>query len=126
MNRQRWLLVLFTGCVVGVIVAADIGWASTILRFVHSIPLGDKVCHAVFMGGICWLANRAFSSRGLVPGFKFPTRVTGIVTALVLLEELSQKWIPGRTFSYGDIAADLLGIATAVIAEWLWPKRYRA
>lgn len=48
------------------------------------------------------------------------------LTILVSVEEHAQRWVPGRTASWLDWAASLLGLATgAWIAQWLEARRAR-
>lgn len=117
MTSKRWQLAACALFVASVIVAADTGWAKPLLVWVHSIPLGDKVCHAVFMGLLCWLGNRAFNTRPLIAAFPRVSRWTVLLSTLVVLEEVSQIWIPGRTFSLLDLLADFMGITVAVWAH---------
>ncbi|RPI86780.1 MAG: trypsin [Planctomycetaceae bacterium] len=116
MTRFRWMFAGFALFVVAVIVSADTGWADWLLEAVHVIPLGDKLCHCIFMGTLCWLANRSFRSEPVTAAIPWLTWPTVIISTLVVAEEFSQIWIPGRTFSLADLAADGLGIAVAV---WL-------
>lgn len=115
MNGNRWLLAGFAAFLIIVIVMADTGWGDSLLNAVHAIPLGDKICHAIFMGTLCWLANRSFLGRPVARALPWLTWPTLIVAALVLAEELSQIWIPGRTFSSGDLWADAAGILCAAV-----------
>jgi hypothetical protein len=102
---------LFVGAI---IVAANMGWLTSISQSVHSLPLGDKLVHAVAMGGLCALADRAFPSRPLWRPIGWLRRTPVLVTLLVIGEEFSQLWIPGRNFDVGDLVADLLGIGIAL------------
>lgn len=105
----------------GIIIAADLGWLTSVSRWVHALPLGDKLVHALAMGGLCGLADRAFPSRTLGRPFGWLRLTPLIVTLVVIGEEISQRWIPGRNFDLGDLAADLLGIGVV-----LWWRRQRA
>jgi hypothetical protein len=42
--------------------------------------------------------------------------VFALLAALVTLAELSQIWIPGRTFALTDLSASLLGVAAGAAA----------
>lgn len=121
-NSAVWQFLGAFLLVAGIILAADLGWLASISKWVHALPLGDKLVHAMAMGAVCGLADRAFPSRS--PLSRAPwLRVTPlIVTLLVLGEEVSQLWIPGRNFDLGDVAADLLGIGLAL---WWRHDRHR-
>jgi len=94
-----------------IIFAADAGIAAPVFDFVRSFPLGDKIAHFILMGTLALLANLVLS-RGLLARSRHSILIgTAIVAGLVLLEEITQIWIPGRTFSLSDLTADALGIA---------------
>jgi VanZ family protein len=99
---------LFLGAIV---FAADTGIAKPAFDFVRGLPLGDKSFHFLLMGTLSALANLACAGRRLIPGFAIPGLGTAIVVIVVLAEEISQIWIPGRTFEFYDLLADGLGIA---------------
>jgi hypothetical protein len=98
----------------GIIAAADLGGLTSISKWVHALPLGDKLVHALAMGGLCGLADRAFPSRPLRRPCGWLRVTPLVVTLLVVGEEVSQWWIPGRSFDVGDLVADLLGIGLAL------------
>lgn len=76
--------------------------------FIGGIRYGDKIGHFLLMGGVAFFANLAFSSTMFRT--KWITRASVIVAILVLLEEVSQIFVRGRTFDLTDLAADFLGI----------------
>ena len=98
----------------GIIAAADLGGLTSISKWVHALPLGDKLVHALAMGGLCGLADRASPSRPLRRPCGWLRVTPLVVTLLVVGEEVSQWWIPGRSFDVGDLVADLLGIGLAL------------
>lgn len=115
MSRDKWLLVVFTGGILGICLSADLGYLKPLLRWLHSIPFGDKVIHALLMGGVCWQADRAIRSRPIFSFLPHIRRTHAVVALIVIVEEFSQRLVPSRTFSYGDLAADGVGIAVAIL-----------
>ena len=111
-----WQFVACALAIAAIVAAADLGWLRPISVWVHSIPLGDKLVHAFAMGLLCWLADRAIPSRPVATHCSWLRWTPAIVTLVVLGEEVSQRWIPGRSFDLGDITADLVGIGVAL---WL-------
>ena len=108
---RRWVqFAVFLIFIVGVIYAADRHLARGFFGWVQSFPLGDKSGHFVLMGTLAFLLNRALAGRAIPPG----VQLGGIIVAVfVVVEEFSQLWLPWRTFDYGDLVADFIGIALA-------------
>ncbi|MFN0053245.1 MAG: VanZ family protein [Planctomycetales bacterium] len=102
-----------------IVCAADSGWWREVFDTVRSIPAGDKACHFLLMGMLVYLANRALQGRRFAwkRGVLFVGTV--VVSVAVLAEEVSQIWIPGRSFSLLDLAADVLGM---LAGDW-WSRR---
>jgi hypothetical protein len=103
---MRWIAlsyVLLLLVIVGLADAGELGW---VIRFVHEVPLMDKVGHLVFALGLGAMLEGATRSRG---------RALWIAVPIVVAEELSQLVIPGRTFDLFDLAADGLGLAAGTL-----------
>ena len=88
---------------------------------VYHIPHGDKVAHFLLMGTLSFLVNLALHGRTIHLHPSRPMLLgTLAVTLIVLLEELSQIFLPSRTFSLADLTADFLGIFLfGRLAAWL-------
>ena len=87
-----------------------------LFSFIRSVPGGDKCGHFVLMGGFAFLLNLSLSCRVVrVAGNKF---LIGSIVALTLItiEELSQHFIPYRTFDLLDLTADYAGV---FVFSWL-------
>lgn len=118
-SRRRWTLALAAGygaILATIVVLADTDRLTAVHAFVHALPLGDKLGHLVLMGGLAFVVELATGGRTVrLPGVRLAgSRVragSAVVLALVVLEELSQRWVPSRSFDYGDLAADVVGIA---------------
>ena len=80
------------------------------LNFVGNIPYGDKLGHFVLMGGFSFLLNLVLSAKTF--GFGKFNYLLGslIVFVVVTLEEISQIFVSGRTFDWGDLIFDYFGI----------------
>jgi hypothetical protein len=120
-NRIRIACFLFALFIGSVIYAADMGIGQRFFDFVRSFPLGDKISHFCLMGIMSALANLAARRRRIRLGPISFGLGTAIVVAVVVAEEISQIWVPGRTFDLFDLAADFLGIACGEILA----ARYR-
>lgn len=95
---------------------------------VDSIPIGDKIGHFLLMGMLAYLVNLLMECKTFKLGKWQILTGSVIVAVCVLIEEMTQIFIPTRTFSYLDLLSDLLGILTfsylavkthPTIAQWL-------
>jgi VanZ family protein len=93
-----------------VVYCADSHAHLRLFSFIRSIPGGDKCGHFLLMGGFTFLLNLSLSGR--VVRFAGKTFLIGSILALTLItiEELSQRFIPYRTFDLLDLTADYLGV----------------
>jgi hypothetical protein len=115
MNKIQFLLLLFCVFLGLVISTEDVGAGSRYWGWVNNVPLGDKFCHCAFMFTFSVLANLALRCRAIPLGGQTVLLGTVIVTIIVVAEEFSQLWIPGRDFDLLDLSADLLGIACGAL-----------
>ncbi len=120
-NRIRVACFLFALFIGSVVYAADMGIGQRYFDIVRSFPLGDKISHFVLMGMMSALANLAAQGRQIRLGPISFGLGTVIVAAVVVAEEISQVWVPGRTFDLFDLLADFLGIVCGAILA----ARYR-
>lgn len=109
MSRRWWFFAGWLAMVATIIALADTGHLAWVLSFLQSIPMSDKVCHFILVGTLGYLFNQALSCRKLGPVL-LGSLVIGIV---LTAEEISQRWVPGRTFDYGDMAANIAGCIAA-------------
>lgn len=108
-----------------IIFLANTGQPNMIFDLVNTLPLGDKLGHLALAGGLCALLTASLRYKTLGTGSLKVYWGGIIVLIMALAEEMSQYFIPGRTFDPGDIAADLLGI---ILAQWALshlPQRIR-
>ena len=86
------------------------------------------VVHALLYGGLAFLLQR-WLRGGLRRPPARPLLLAGTVCGIyAVLDELHQLAIPKRTFSFGDLAADAvgIGIGLAVAAVMITRKRKAA
>lgn len=105
---MRTLAIVYGALVLGIVVAADVGVLGPLVRGLHAVPLGDKVCHLVLASGLGFVAASLPNAPRLTPWLPVATLV---VVVVAILEEISQRFIAGRTFDLLDLAADGVGIA---------------
>jgi hypothetical protein len=105
--RFRWLPVtVWFLSLTGIIFIADTGHARAWFDFVNSIPLADKVCHAIGVGALAYWLERALGWRWIPAGCL-------VIAGVFTLEESSQLWIRTRNFDLADLVANYIGIVGA-------------
>lgn len=102
--------VIFAIFIGWVIYMADTGQKSIFFDLVKIIPYGDKIGHFLLFGYLALGANIFFKLRGIRIGNITVQYGAIVIFGVVVTEELSQKFIPGRTFDINDIIASLAGI----------------
>jgi polysaccharide biosynthesis protein VpsQ len=115
MNKIQCILLLFCMFLGLVIYTEDVGAGSRYWGWVNNVPMGDKFCHYTFMFTFSVLTNLALRCRAIRLGGQTLLLGTAIVTFVVVAEEFSQIWIPGRDFDLLDLAADLVGIVCGAL-----------
>jgi hypothetical protein len=114
-DAVRALAISYGTLLLGIVVAADLGALRPLVRGLHAVPLGDKLCHFVLATGL-GIAAAALPDARKGALRRLPIPLATLVVALVAaLEELSQRFIPGRTFDLADMAADGFGIALGTL-----------
>ena len=118
---MKWLAIAFALLLLGVVLAAGGQHLPISLLQLTNFPGGDKLAHFLLLGSLNLLICLAFA-RG-----EGAARRTLLLSALVglaaTLEEISQIWIPNRTFSLGDLSANLAGIFTFGLGVWIFRRR---
>jgi len=92
--------------------SADYNFA---FQFVGHIKYGDKIAHTLLYGVMALLLNYGLGFRvyqvKLLHFIPLKLQIGSMaVFIFAFLEELSQYYIPSRTFDMGDLLADLIGI----------------
>lgn len=105
----KFSAILYVGFIIGIIVLADHGMLPRWMTGCAEFPYGDNVGHFLLFGilsMVCTVATRFKRVRFFSPLFLG----CAVTLLLVTLEEVSQLFIPARTFSLSDLFADSLGI----------------
>ena len=118
MNVRRW--------------SAPLLWAAVILLLTSvpmppiSAPMGtDKSVHAILYLVLGFLAARALLSERTARVWQLLVLVLALI-AFGGLDEVHQRWIPGRTADMRDWAADTGGSVAGVVAGLLRGRRRTA
>ncbi len=114
-------LVAFSSFLIGIVWLANHGrgfWG-----FLHRIPYGDKLGHVGLVGLFAYLFNLTLGNRRCPAPLQHVLMGSGLVVAIMTLEELSQKFLPHRSPDFIDWVANLTGAALAQIAAILTFRR---
>lgn len=115
----------FLACLVVIIVVADRGALPEWVGAYRRLPGGDVLVHGVLIGAAAGMVNWAAAGQMVRLGrWRMPTGSVWI-GLLAVGEEIAQIWIPARTFSWGDLAGNAVGILVLGTAGW-WLGRSRA
>lgn len=109
---KHFLALTYFAVIALIVYLADQPDSLSVLRWIHSVPGADKICHFLLIGGLAFLANYSLRCRTFKIGTKSFLLASVIVAILVTLEEVSQLFIPSRTFDLLDLLFDYLGIWT--------------
>jgi hypothetical protein len=104
------LSVAFLGFIAWVIYLANTAQHSVFFEFVASIPYGDKLGHFCLFGLLSLGVNFAFKLKSFKLVSVNVYAGSAVVLLFVLIEELSQYFIPSRTMDIADLLADIFGI----------------
>jgi hypothetical protein len=115
-NLIRLAALGFIAFLIAAVVIANRGEGAQWWSFIHEIPYGDKLGHIGLFGTLSFLCNLAFPSRRFGRQPFLITLTTLVLLTIVSLEELSQAFIPTRSFDVLDWLADLIGIAAGQTA----------
>lgn len=114
---MKIISILFASFLVVTVLLANQGALPDWLEAFKALPGGDKTCHFLLMGSMALLLNITLHQRRIkFAGLSFLLGST-IVLLVVTIEEFSQIWLPLRSFDWGDLLADYLGIA--VLGSWV-------
>jgi polysaccharide biosynthesis protein VpsQ len=119
MRLKRWLpFSLFFLFVAGIIVGSNLGLLIGITNWVNDLPFGDKCGHLVLIGVLTFLLNYGLGGRKVKIG-RLKILLGGTLVAVAMtIEEISQIWMPLRTFDFIDLSANYLGITLAGLPWW--------
>lgn len=105
--------------IIWIIINADLGIDNPFIQLTEQIPWGDKIGHVCIFACLTLLLNHALSYSSFTL-FKVEL-LTGsmLILFFALTEECTQLFFPTRTFDFGDILSDLVGIFLASMLGYL-------
>ncbi|UJF21522.1 VanZ family protein [Shewanella sp. OMA3-2] len=131
LKQHFYLLATITACaflgfIIWVIYLANTGGNSIFFDIIKHIPYGDKVGHCLLFGVLTYLANLTLQFNTIRLGSLPLYMGSCLVGLFVLVEEMSQGFIPRRTLDIADLAADGVGIMLFSYFTWLTHKYVRS
>lgn len=101
------------------------GQGSLLVGYVKSLPYGDKLGHFILFGGLAFSLNFALRLRCFCL-YIVPIPIGSFaVLSFAILEELTQLYIPSRSFDLLDIYSDVAGVTLFTILNYL-PRMIKA
>lgn len=98
---------------------ANAGQQHALIDFVRDLPHGDKVGHFLLFGLLALFLNLALRFRCIsVARISLPV-ASLLVCGVAVSEEISQIYLPTRSFDLMDIAADFAGITFFTLLGWI-------
>jgi len=117
LERKNFRVILPLGFfifILFIIYLADSADHNFAFRLIGHIPYGDKVMHALLYGIMALFLNYGLNYRS----FKRFQLGAIIVLVFATLEEITQYWIPSRTFDLVDLLADFIGVILFSFIHW--------
>ena len=115
----RIVAAAFTVFIAVTVYAANTGLDHPGMALVRWLPYGDKIGHLTLWGLLTLLVNLAIPGRAVSVGrLRIPVGSV-VLTAVVVAEEASQRWLDNRTLDPLDLAANLIGITLATVVGYI-------
>ena len=93
-----------------IIYLADTANHNFAFRLIGHIPYGDKLMHALLYGIMALFLNFGVKYKSYKwLGFNMQLGAV-LVLVFATIEEISQYWLPSRTFDLVDLLADFFGV----------------
>lgn len=121
MSYFRYLAIAFAigfaAFIMYVIYMANTSGHLIFFDWIRQMPYGDKVGHFILFGILTFAFNLASQFKAM--SIKNVKLYYGsiVVSMFVIIEEVSQAFIPTRTFDWLDLMADACGIGLFTIAS---------
>ena len=121
---MKWITGAYILILAMIVALADQKAYQYLFAHIKEIPFGDKCGHLILMGLFSLVVNRSLACRKIKIGRAYILQGSVIVLLVVTLEEVSQLFIPYRTFDLIDLLFDYLGIfSCGLFAQYLEQKR---
>ena len=119
----RIIAVIVFAFIVLVTYLANSGTDTLLFAFVRSVPYGDKIGHFFLYGVLTLILNLALNLKAITLNKRKVFIGSVSVIIFIVIEELSQLFIPIRTVDYFDFLAGGTGIAVFTFICYLIKQR---
>ena len=121
--RIKIIALVYIFILTGIIFLADLN-GTNYFSFIAALPFGDKIGHFCLMGIFSLVVNLALNARTFRIWKLNYLLGSVIVLAIVLVEEVSQIFVRGRSFDLTDLLADAAGIFLfGELARFVWKRK---
>jgi len=118
-----YITVMFFIFILWIIYKVDTGQDSLFFDLIRDVPYGDKMGHFILFGLLVLGVNIATKFKQVKIGAINIFVGTVLVFMFVLVEELSQYFLPMRTLDIMDLCADIAGIILFSAISYSLSKR---
>ena len=93
-----------------IIYLADMANYNFAFAMIKHIPYGDKIMHGLLYGIMALFLNYGLNFKSYkIVGFNMQIGAI-VVLSFAIIEEITQYYIPSRTFDLYDILSDFIGV----------------
>jgi VanZ family protein len=110
------IAILYAAALAAIIAAADANRLPVFAQQLHHVPYLDKLAHFTLYGLLALFANLALVRSGRWTPMRAIRIGTIVVLIVATLEEYSNRFVAVRDWSWGDLAANYLGILCLGVA----------
>lgn len=120
---MKWITFSFALFLIVVIFLANMGMGAPLLSLCYALPGDDRAGHFILMGVMALLLNLAMRGARVELGRLRLMKGSLLLSAIIIVEELTQVIMPNRTFSLIDLGASLAGVLVFGRLALLLPRR---
>ncbi len=110
LSSIKWMAAVYMAFLGLVVFSVNTGIGRPIFKWVKTIPEGDKMIHFMLVGLLAFVLNVYLKNRVIKFGNIDLMKGGLIASAIFTLEEFSQLFLDGRTFSLADAFANYCGV----------------
>lgn len=110
LSSIKWMTAAYMTFLGLVVFSVNTGIGRPVFKWVKTIPEGDKMIHFMLVGLLAFVLNIYLKNKTVKLGSIDLMKGGLIASAIFTLEEFSQLFLDGRTFSLADAFANYCGV----------------